>query len=79
MTEDGTYVYSAITGSAGKCRIDPIADNEGDSTHRIFLDIVSLDHVDTIYVDGVPYEIRAIQEYQNKTAGHHYELEVFAV
>ena len=76
MTSDGTYVYTSSLGLTGKCRLDPSTDNEGDSTHKCFMNIVSLDHVDTIYIDGTPYEIKGIFEYQNKTIGHHLELDL---
>ena len=79
MTPDGTYVFSGSADIGGKCRIEPIQDNEGDSTHRLFMDVVSLEHTDTIYVDGSPYEIKGINEYQNKTTGHHLELDLYVV
>ena len=79
MTADGTYVYSGSTDLSGSCRIDPSTDDEGYSTHKLFMDVVTLDHVDTIYVDGIPYEIKGIYEYQNRTAGHHLELDLFVV
>jgi hypothetical protein len=79
MTSDGTYVFTSSVDLSGSCRIEPITDNEGDSTHRIFMSVVSLDHVDTIYVDEISYEIKGINKYQSRTNGHHLELDVFVV
>jgi len=76
VTSDGTYVYTGSISLTGKCRIDPATDNEGDSTHKIFMNEVSLDYVDTIYVDGSPYEITGIFSYQDRTNVHHLELDV---
>ena len=75
ITSDGTYIYSGSAHLSGSCRMEPLTDNEGDATHRIFMNVVSLDHVDTIWVDGEPYEVRAIKNYFN----HHLEVEVFNV
>jgi len=75
MTTDGTYIYSGSASGSGSCRIDPVSDNEGASTHKIFMNIISLDYVDTIYVDGYPYEITGINKFYNKTLGHHYEID----
>ena len=75
MTSDGTYVYTSSLALSGNCRLEPISDNEGSYTHKIFMDIVPLDEVDTIYVDGDPYEIKSILNYFN----HHLELEVFNI
>ena len=79
MTADGTWVYSSVTGSSGKCRIDPVSDNEGDSTHKLFMNVVSLNHVDTIWVDGSAYEVKGWGKYQNRTTGHHLELDLYVV
>ena len=78
MSSDGTYVFSGSVDLTGKCRIEPLTDVEGESTHKIFIGVISLDHVDTIYVDGNPYEIKGINEFQNNITGHHLELEVYA-
>jgi len=75
MTADGTYIYSGSALLSGSCRIDPVSDDEGTSTHKIFINIISLDYVDTIYVDGEPYEVTGINKFYNKTIGHHYELD----
>ena len=79
ITADGTYIFTSSLGLSGKCRIEPITDVEGDSTHRIFMASQSLDYVDTIYVDSYPYELVGIKEFQNKTQGHHLELDVKVV
>ena len=76
VTSDGTYVYTSSIDLTGKCRIDPATDNEGSSTHKIFMNEVSLDYVDTIYVDDNPYEITGIFSYQDRVGVHHLELDV---
>ena len=79
VTSDGTYVYTGSISLTGKCRIDPITDVEGDSTHKIFMNEISLDHTDTIYVDGNPYEVKGIFSYQDRVGVHHLEIDVAVI
>jgi hypothetical protein len=75
MTADGTYVEATGSGLTGKCRIDPVTDNEGYSSHKIFMASCSLGHVDTITVDKIHYEIKGINLFFDRTSGHHFEID----
>jgi len=72
MTADGTYVFSGSIDLSGKCRIEPVTDANGKSTHRVFLPSVAVGDIDTIFIDGDPYEVAGI----NNFFDHHIEMDV---
>ena len=75
MTEDGTYVFSGSADLSGSCRIQPNTDVEGKSTHKVFIPSIDVSDIDTIYIDGDPYEIIGTNDF----FGHHIEMDVNVV
>lgn len=70
VTSDGTSIDTPVTGSSGKCRLEPYTDDEGASKLKVFMNVVELDNTDTLQIDGTDYVVNDILNYFD----HHLEI-----